>query len=741
MPPHEFLSPRDYNGHGTHTASTAGGNEAVPTTGAAALFGTINGIAPGARLAAYKVCWDNGAGGCGANTGDSVAAIDQAVADGVDVLNYSISGTSTNYLDAVEVAYLFAADAGVFVATSAGNSGPTASTVAHISPWLASVAAGTHNRSGTATVTLGNGATFTGASLTAAAGPAPLIRAQDAGLATADANLLRQCFSAPVQLDPAKVSGKIVLCERGGPAPANARVDKSAAVKAAGGVGMILANVAASTLNADLHSIPTVHVDHVAGPTIATYAQTPGATATLSQAVVNNAAPAPDVAAFSSRGPSLAGGGDILKPDFMAPGVDILAAVAPPGNAGKDFDLYSGTSMSSPHVAGLGALLSEAHPDWSPAAMRSALATTADATSRAGLNLPFNTGSGHVRPNLSTDPGLVYDAGFADYLSFLKGQGLCCATSASIPAADASDLNQPSIAIGDLAGAQTVTRTVTNVSSTAGKYTATLVLPAGYTGSVSPSMFTVAPGATQTYTVSFTRTDATFNQFRFGSLSWGDGTHTVRSPIALRAVQIAAPAELRGTGTSGSIAYTVKPGYTGTLTAAAAGLVPAATNAGTVPDDPTDDFVKDGPGQVKFDVVIPAGTTYARWNLFDEHTDGDDDLDLYVYRGATLVGASGGGTSAEQVSLSSPPADTYSVYVHGWQTDGPDAQFTLFGWVLGSTATSLTVTPASQAATTGQPAPITASWTGITVGTKYLGSVTYGNGTSAIGRTIVRIDG
>lgn len=93
------------------------------------------------------------------------------------------------------------------------------------------------------------------------------------------------------------------------------------------------------------------------------------------------------------------------------------------------------------------------------------------------------------------------------------------------------------------------------------------------------------------------------------------------------------------------------------------------------------------------------------------------------------------------MSLSSPPADTYSVYVHGWQTDGPDAQFTLFGWVLGSTATSLTVTPASQAATTGQPAPITASWTGLTVGTKYLGSVTYGNGTSAIGRTIVRIDG
>ncbi len=126
--PHEFLSPRDYNGHGTHTASTAGGNEGVVTTGAAALFGSVNGIAPRARIAAYKICWDNGEGGCGASTGDTVAAIDQAVIDGVDVLNFSISGTSTNYLDAVEVAFLFAARAGVFVAAAAGNSGPTAST-------------------------------------------------------------------------------------------------------------------------------------------------------------------------------------------------------------------------------------------------------------------------------------------------------------------------------------------------------------------------------------------------------------------------------------------------------------------------------------------------------------------------------------------------------------------------------------------------------------------------------------
>ena len=158
----DFLSPRDYNGHGSHTASTAGGNNGIPATGDAAAFGKISGMAPRARIAAYKVCWeDEGDGGC-ANS-DSVAAIDQAVADGVDVINFSISGTLTNYLDAVEVAFLFAADAGVFVATSAGNSGPGNFTVAHPSPWLSTVAAGTHNRSGIGTVTVGTGPPTTAA--------------------------------------------------------------------------------------------------------------------------------------------------------------------------------------------------------------------------------------------------------------------------------------------------------------------------------------------------------------------------------------------------------------------------------------------------------------------------------------------------------------------------------------------------------------------------------------------------
>lgn len=752
--PHEFLSPRDYNGHGTHTASTAGGNEGVVPTGAAALFGSVNGIAPRARIAAYKICWDDGDGRCLANSGDAVAAIDQAVIDGVDVLNYSIAGTSTNYLDAVEVSFLFAARAGVFVATSAGNSGPTGSTVAHISPWLASVAAGTHSRSGEAKVKLGNGAEYRGASLTPGVGPAAIVLATASGLPGVDANLLRQCFSTDLDgkpvLDPAKVANKIVVCERGGTAPANARVDKSLAVKNAGGAGVVIYNVAAgASVNADLHSLPTVHVDNVAGGAIATYAAGAGATATLTQAVVTQTAPAPDVAAFSSRGPSRAGGGDILKPDFMAPGQDILAAVAPPGNAGKNFDIYSGTSMSSPHAAGIGALLSQAHPDWSPAAMRSAIATTADALSRTGLNLPFNTGSGHVRPNLAENPGIVYDVEYNDYLAFLKGQGLCCAAVASIAAIDASDLNQPSLAVGDLAGVQTLRRKVTNVTSAAATYTAIINAPTGYTVTVSPASLVIPAGGTASFTVTITRNDGPLSVYRFGALTWTDGVHTARSPIVVRPVGVAAPAEVSGTGSSGQTSYSITTGYVGSLEYASRGLIPSTVFSDTVPDDPTDNFDVDKPaenkGIVSHDIVVPAGTVALRVSMFDEDTDGADDIDLYLYRvnadsSLTLVGLSAGGTSAEQIQLSNPQAATYRVFVHGWQTDGPDANYSLHAWALGTADAGNMTATGPNAATLGGTATVNVSWSGLAADQRYFGAIVYREGATVHATTFVRID-
>ena len=738
----DFKSPRDADGHGTHTASTAAGNHAVPATGPAAAFGSISGMAPRARIAAYKVCWNGGAGGC-ANT-DSVAAIDQAVADGVDVINFSISGTSTNYLSAVEVAYLFAARAGVFVSTSAGNSGPTAGTVAHISPWLASVAAGTHNRSATATVTLGNGATYTGASITDAVGPAPLVSSTTVGITGADATQVRLCY--PGTLDPALATGKIVQCDRG----TIARTDKSAAVKQAGGVGMILTNTNVNSLNADFHFVPTVHLAVTDRAPILAYITAAGsaATAALSKAVISTTAPAPAVAAFSSRGPSRAGGGDILKPDFMAPGVDILAGVSPVAN-GRLFDLLSGTSMSSPHVAGIGALLKQAHPDWSPAAIRSALATTASTTVSSGTNSPFAIGSGQIKPNLATDPGLVYDAGFNDYRGFLRGQGLCrfCFGTSPAIATDASDLNQPTIAFGDLAGKQTVTRRVRNVGSTAATYTATTTI-SGVTVVVTPASLTLAPGETKLFTAAFTRTIATLNAYAFGTLTWSDGTHSVKSRLAVRPVAIAAPASITGTGASGSATDSVKFGYDGPFTATPRGLVAATKTLGSVADDPTNNFNTAAPdsnqGITVHPFAVPAGTKYARFATFDTDVDGAHDLDMYVYRvnpdsTLTLVGFSAGGTAEEQVSIVNPLAATYRVYIHGWQTAGGGiANYTLSSWQVPGTATSLSVT-APSIATTGGTGTIIASWTGLTPATRYLGLVTYHDATTELGRTVVSV--
>nr|WP_163573579.1 S8 family serine peptidase [Fodinicola feengrottensis] len=328
----EVASARDINGHGSHTASTAAGDYHTDMIVNGNSLGLGSGMAPAARIAVYKALWHTGSSASG-STADLVQAIEDAIIDGVDVINYSISGSRTNDLDPVEVEFLYAAAAGIFVSTSAGNDGPGTSTVAHNSPWLTTVAAGTHDRAFQASVTLGNGATYTGAGIGAAVPSSPLILGTAGALAGANPTAARLCFSRtwdPAHpegaLDPAKVAGKIVVCDRG----TNDRVDKSKAVREAGGVGVVLANTSPNSLNADLHTLPTVHVSDTDGAAVKAYlGGTATPTASLSAGHKVSGVEAPGVASFSSRGPALAGGGDVLKPDIMAPGVDVLAAVSP----------------------------------------------------------------------------------------------------------------------------------------------------------------------------------------------------------------------------------------------------------------------------------------------------------------------------------------------------------------------------------------------------------------------------
>ncbi|KNX38370.1 S8 family peptidase [Luteipulveratus halotolerans] len=750
--PEEFVSPRDFNGHGTHTASTAAGNNGVDASINGSPVGKTSGMAPGARIAAYKALWEKADhSGASGSTSDLVKAIDDAVGDGVDVISYSISGSSTYVVTADELAFLGAADAGVFVSTSAGNSGDTVgeSSVAHNSPWTMTVAASTHDRGVAKTVTLGNGQKYTGVGVGGTVGPAPVMTAASVAASGAPAQAVDLCFSDVDQdasngvqpaLDPAKAAGKIVVCKRG----SNARIDKSAAVKAAGGVGMVLANTSASqSLDADFHEVPTVHLDSTAGAAVLAYAATSGATATIG-ATDTSAVRAPQMAGFSSYGPALAGGGDLLKPDITAPGSGVIASVAPPGNNGNSFDSYSGTSMSTPHISGIAALVKQAHPTWSPAAVKSSLMTTATTLDNEGKPIqragkdatPLDYGAGHVRPAQSFNPGLVYDAGITDWLKYSCGidqlqlvteDGTCD----QIGRIDPSDLNYPSIAIGDLAGTQTVKRTVTNVEGRATQYTASVQAPAGFTATVTPSTLTIPPGQSRSFTVTLTRTSAAYGKYAFGSLTWkGNRGQEVRSPIAVQAVAAAVTAETVQSTPSGTAELSVRPGFTGTLSASPVGLV-----AGEVHVSPTTQS-QDSSVQV----TIPAGTKVARLATYDADVPAGTDIDLVVTKDGHQVGSSGGGTAEEVVTLQDPAPGTYTVEVDLFS--GPQAlDVKVNSFAVGSAAAgNLTATPASQEVTIGASATVAASWSGLTAGTHYLGAVLFGDGSNEVGRSLITVN-
>lgn len=769
----DWRSPRDQGGHGSHTASTAGGNAGVAVTIGGVALGRASGMAPRARIAAYKVCWTyvDATQASGSRnscfTGDNVQAIEQAVLDGVDVINYSISGTQTNFNDSVEKAFLGAARAGVFVAASAGNSGP-GNQVAHISPWLTTVGASTHDRFYAADVTVDDGTHYRGASLASALPASPVILSTAAGRDGAPATDVRLCFNTDV-LDPAKVAGKVVICDRG----TNARVDKSAAVLAAGGVGMVLVNTAAGqTLDSDNHSVPSVHLDNVEGAALKAYVAAASApTAAISEHVLTPGfVPAPLMADFSSRGPNKANL-NVLKPDVTAPGVSIIAAYAPAvtqeehdliGSGdltpGYVFEFLQGTSMSSPHIAGIAALLKQRHPDWSPAAIKSAMMTSATsvlADGQPGMaqgQLPWGQGAGHVNPNGAADPGLVYDIAGDDYYRFLCGQGLTPAAGvscASVGSLRATDLNLASLTHADVLGKGSMNRTVTNVGNAPATYTASASLP-GFDVAVVPASLTLQPGESASFRVDLTRSSAVNSAWNYGELVWSDGQHRVRSPLTARASMLAAASEIGGASLTGSRVFSIGTGFAGTLATTKSGLKPATRQTGTLAKDLTGgNCAANGPGIQLFNLAVPAGASVVRLSLFDEYTSGyaagaTDDLDLNVYNAAgTLVGSSGGSTSNEQVQLLNPAAGTYKVCVIGYAPHGGSADYTLFNWVLkaGETDTSLKVIAPSRVYT-GGTASMALSWN-VAAADKYLGSIQYrdaGNPGVLLGTTVVSVE-
>ncbi len=735
--PEDIPSPWDLDSHGTHTATTAAGNHDTPVElPDYGMRGTVSGMAPAARVAAYKVCWHDGCWDT-----DTTAAIDKAVADGVDVISFSIGGalTTSTSMDAM----FNAARAGVFVSAAAGNSGPE--TVDNTAPWITTVAAETHDSGYTSTLVLGDGRRFTNVRLPSPAVPtAPLVSAGDARRPDADAAQATLC--APGTLDPAKVKGRIVMCDRGGVAI----WDKGREIADGGGVGMAVANTSTSAQEffPNDYVVPTVHLSQEDGKAVREYATGAGATGEFVSGTVR--VRAPQITSFSSGGPDPYSGGDLLKPDIAAPGHLVLAGIVPDDESGSRDRLgfADGTSMATPHISGLAALLKQLHPDWSPMAVKSALMTTATATDNegrpigrdgAGTATPLDYGAGSPRAALAADPGLVYDSTSADWTSYLCGLRLLptagdgddtCATSRPI---DPSDLNHPSIAVGDLTARQTVTRTVTNVGKDTATYGATLQTPPGYEAHVTPRRLTVAPGDSATYRVTFTRTDAAYGAFSYGSLTWSDAHshHRVTSPIALRAARIAAPAEIALTGER-STQLTVRTEWKGELTARAE-LYRDERITGTLTGE-DQDFLSNphaGDAAAKIPVHVPEGAPFTRVGVdAADHVPGSKVfLAVFDQNGGRLP-------SGDYADL--PPGD-YDVYVVQYDTpEGTDSQrYTLRLWKVGQTAPAVrpTVTPATRSVTPAARSRLTVKWPDAARGERYVGLIEYGDGSRPEGLT------
>jgi subtilisin family serine protease len=758
----EFTSPRDFDGHGSHTASTTAG-QPVEATINGSDAGPLEGMAPGARLSIYKVLYENAAGTQASGSGaDIVAAVEAAVNDGVDVINFSV-GDDVDTFGADEFAFLNAAAAGVFVSAAAGNAGPGASTIDNAMPWETTDAAGTFDENFPMRVTLGNGVTYDGVGRGSGVSTSSLVDPVNAGVSGAPATAVELCFSKEWTggtqiLDPATVNGKIVLCKRG----TNDRIDKSRAVAEAGGVGMILYNASdAQEFDADFHFVPTDHINNTNGLAIKAYIASLGSSATASLSPVAGAPTpeAPVVAGFSSRGPSLFNGGDLGKPDIMAPGVDMVAAVSPEHHSGNLWDSESGTSMATPHIAGIAALLISKHPDWSPMEVKSAMMTTASTTDNKGNPIPatpFDMGSGQVNPGPAFDPGLVYNSGVVDWVKYSCGRGVHLFSGSTdlctvLPAIPANQLNYPSIAAGALPGTQTITRTVTDVSSLpanrAAHYTAHVTNPDGYNVTVSPSQFDIKAGQSVTYTVTLTRTTAPLNAYRFGQLVWTDGNgHSVRSPISVQGVALSAPPTASGSGASGTTPVTVTPGYNGTLTTSVQGLAQAVVTP-SVPLVQDSAFNPNAPAASasvqRVDTVVPAGTAWARFATYDADYPAGTDIDVYVYRisGSSFVSrrVSGGSSAEESVTIKNPTAGTYAMFIVAFNVVGSTVTAKPNTFVVPDAAAgNLTATPTSQSVTLGTPTTVNLNWSGLASG-RWLGNVNYSDGTSTIGSTLVSI--
>ncbi|HSD85332.1 MAG TPA: S8 family serine peptidase, partial [Anaerolineae bacterium] len=522
-------TPEDADGHGSHTASTTAGNVVTATlvSGSGAVFTrTVSGVAPHANIIAYAACCESSA---------LAAAIDQTVIDGVDVINYSIGSTSPTpdaWTDFDSVGFLNARNAGIFVANSAGNSGPGAATVGSPTdvPWLTSVAATTHNRAFVSSVISATGgitplATLTGRGMSNGLGLSPVVYAGAAPY--------NDALCANNTPDGA-FTGMIVVCDRG----VVGRVQKGINVQARGAVGMIMVEVQVDGGPGGLATdseqpIPAVYLTTTDGNTLKAWlAAGTGHQVALSPTIMDvNTSYGDVLASFSSRGQNRSLP-DIIAPHVAAPGVAIFAAYRTP----EEFAVIQGTSMASPHVAGAAALMMALHPTWTPAEVQSALMTTAaeSVVKDNGVTPadPFDVGSGRVDLSTASRAGFVLNETYANYVAANPATG-----------GDVKKLNLASFGNGSCVQKCSWQRTLTSVLTTTANYTASVTAPAGLTVTVTPATFTLGAGASRVITVAVDTSGLALGTWNFAqvNLDAGPTVPAAHFPVAVRPASSSLP--------------------------------------------------------------------------------------------------------------------------------------------------------------------------------------------------------
>ncbi|XVF20155.1 hypothetical protein REPUB_Repub11eG0173900 [Reevesia pubescens] len=539
-------SARDEDGHGTHTASTAAGNNVENASFFGLAQGTARGGVPSARIAAYKVC---NADGCA--SADILAAFDDAIADGVDLITISVGSNTWSifYQDSVAIGAFHAAEKGILTVQSAGNSGTKgAQSVTSLAPWMLTVAASSIDRRFLDKVVLGNGKTLNGLSVNSFGlnkTKFPLVYGKE--LATLRCHEISSRVCEAGCLNSTLVKEKIVLCDQfqGHLEAHNAGALGSIMKTALDNVSFVVPFPASALSTDDYESVKSYMNS----------TKRPEAEILRSETIKDSAAPI--VASFSSRGPNFIAP-DILKPDLSAPGVDILAAYSPiasPSDNPTDkrqvkYSILSGTSMSCPHAAGVAAYVKTFHPDWSPSVIQSALMTTAfpmDQSNNPDSELAY--GSGHVNPIKATSPGLVYEVVKGDYIKFLCSMGYdadkirqisgnnntCPKTSenALLP----RNLNYPSLTaqiVSDKSFKVGFYRTVTNVGIASSTYKVEVSSNSKLDVKVVPEVLSFK-SLKEKKSFNVTVTGDALNKFSTvsASLVWSDGTHNVRSPIVI----------------------------------------------------------------------------------------------------------------------------------------------------------------------------------------------------------------